>query len=113
MTKLHIDNEDNQFSILTEQVNFQSLLAEFTVVDSKSKLTLRPELRIYNQPKTITSEADISTNLYSDNFLVFNILKEDGYFNVRYQFKPFMIWIWLSVILISIGGIISFIKKNE
>ena len=37
---------------------------------------------------------------------------ENEYFNVRYQYKPFMIWIWLSVALMSFGGILSFIKKN-
>ena len=92
--------------------NFQSLIAEFKITDKKSTHTLMPELRIFNQPKTITSEADIITTLYSDNFLVFNILKKDGYFNVRYQFKPLMIWIWLSVIMISLGGIISFLRSK-
>ena len=100
--KIKVKNEEN----------FQSLLAEFTIVDNKSTLTLKPELRIFNQPKTTTSEADIVTTLYSDNFLVFNILKEDGYFNVRYQFKPLMIWIWLSAFIISLGGIISLLRKK-
>ena len=62
--------------------------------------------------RTITSEADIESTLYSDNFLVFNILKNDGFYNVRYQIKPFMIWIWISIILISFGGILSIVKKN-
>ena len=92
--------------------NFQSLIAEFKITDKETTLVLKPELRIFNQPKTITSEADIITTLYSDNFLVFNILKKDGYFNVRYQFKPLMIWIWLSVIMISLGGIISFLRSK-
>ena len=42
----------------------------------------------------------------------FNILKNDGFYNVRYQIKPFMIWIWISIILISLGGILSIVKKN-
>jgi cytochrome c-type biogenesis protein CcmF len=33
-------------------------------------------------------------------------------FNVRYQVKPFMLWIWISVILISVGGLMSFLKKE-
>ncbi len=79
----------------------------------KKILNLNPEIRIYNQPETITSEADISTTIFSDNFLVFNILKNDGYYNVRYQIKPFMIWVWISVLLISTGGILSFFIKND
>ena len=34
------------------------------------------------------------------------------FFNVRYQVKPFMLWIWLSVILISFAGIVSFLQKR-
>ena len=93
--------------------NYQSLVAEFKLLENSKNLKFKPEIRIYNQPKTLTSEADIISTIYSDNFLVFNILKDDGYYNVRYQYKPFMIWIWLSVVLISIGGFLSYFKKND
>ena len=73
---------------------------------------MSPELRIYNQPNIVTSEADIKTTLISDTFIVINLVQNQDYFNIRYQVKPFMIWIWLSVILISFGGLISFIKKR-
>ncbi len=98
---------------VVEEFNYKSLIAKFKIEDKKTSLTLKPEVRIYNQPNTITSEADISTTLYSDNFLVFNILKNDGYYNVRYQFKPLMLWVWLSTIIIFSGGIITYIKKND
>ena len=96
-----------------QKSNYQSLVGEFKVSDHRDSLKFNPEIRIYNQPKTLTSEADIISTIYSDNFLVFNVLKDDGYYNVRYQYKPLMIWIWLSVILISIGGILSYFKKND
>ena len=79
----------------------------------KKIINLNPEIRIYDQPQTITSEADISSNLLSDNFIVFNIINDDGFYNVRYQIKPFMIWIWISIILLSLGGFLSLIKKND
>ena len=44
--------------------------------------------------------------------MVINIVQNQDFFNVRYQVKPFMLWIWLSVILISLGGMMSFIKKE-
>ena len=71
-----------------------------------------PELRIYNQPNIITSEADIKTTLMSDKFIVINLVQNQDYFNIRYQVKPFMIWIWFSVVLISFGGLISLVKKR-
>ena len=89
-----------------------SLQANFKITDENTSINLKPEIRVYDQPQTITSEADIESTLYSDNFMVFNILKKDGFYNVRYQIKPFMIWIWISIILISFGGILSIVKKN-
>ncbi|WP_023649277.1 heme lyase CcmF/NrfE family subunit [Candidatus Pelagibacter ubique] len=96
-----------------EKKNYNSIIAKFTVQDSKGKsVNLSPELRIYNQPNIATSEADIKTTLLSDKFIVINIVQNQEYLNVRYQVKPFMLWIWISVILISTGGLISFIKKG-
>jgi len=96
-----------------EEKNYKSIVAKFIIEDSKGKLeNLSPELRIYNQPNIATSEADIKTTLLSDKFIVINIVQNQEFFNVRYQVKPFMLWIWISVILISFGGLVSFIKKE-
>ncbi len=92
--------------------NYQSVVGLFKIIEEGKVLDFNPEIRVYSQPETITSEADISTSIFSDNFLVFNILKNNGYYNVRYQIKPFMIWIWISIIIISMGGILSFFRKD-
>ena len=98
-----------------KESNFNSIVAHFEIVDLNGKIVeLKPEIRIYNQPIIITSEADIKTTLLEDKFLVMNLVKGKEYFNIRYQIKPFMVWIWISVLLISFGGLISlFKKKNE
>jgi cytochrome c-type biogenesis protein CcmF len=96
-----------------KEKNYQSIIGNFSVQNSEGKIeNMSPELRIYNQPNIVTSEADIKTTLISDTFIVINLVQNQDYFNVRYQVKPFMIWIWFSVVLISFGGLISFIKKN-
>ena len=93
--------------------NFKSIVGKFTIVNSKGKIeTLEPELRIYNQPNITTSEADIRTNLLSDRFITMNTVQNKDYFNIRYQIKPFMIWIWLSILLIATGGFLSLFKKK-
>jgi len=97
-----------------KEKNYNAIIANFSVqnyLGEKDKLS--PELRIYNQPVIATSEADIKTTLMSDKFIVINLVQNQDYFNVRYQVKSFMVWIWLSVILISFGGIISFLKKRS
>ena len=111
--------DDSKTKIIFESVdqkkekNYDSIIANFKIQSSDGKKDkLSPELRIYNQPVIATSEADIKTTLMSDKFIVINLVQNQDFFNVRYQVKPFMLWIWISVILISFGGFISFLKKR-
>ena len=77
------------------------------------KIFFNPELRIYSQPATITSEAHIKTSFLEDKFIVMSNIPGEDYYNIRFQIKPFMIWIWLSILLISLGGFLSIsLKKN-
>ena len=93
--------------------NFRSITGKFNIKNSNgTNEVLNPELRIYNQPNIVTSEADIKMNMFTDKFMTMNLVQNQEYFNIRYQVKPFMIWIWISVMLISFGGIITFFKKK-
>ena len=97
-----------------QEKNYKSIIANFSIENINETIEdLSPELRIYNQPNIVTSEADIKTTLLSDKFIVINIVQNQDYFNVRYQVKPFMLWIWISVILISFGGLLSFFKREH
>ena len=94
-----------------DEKNFKSITGKFELKYQNGKTEfLEPELRIYNQPNIVTSEADIKTNLFRDKFMTINYVKNQDFFNVRYQEKPFMIWIWLSVVLIGFSGVISLFK---
>ena len=104
-----------KFESITQnnEKNFQAIIGKFNIENSDGNIeTLRPAIRIYNQPNTMTSEADIKTNFLKDSFMTMNLLQKQDYFNIRYQIKPFMIWIWFSVLLISFAGLISLFKKN-
>ena len=97
----------------SEGKNFKAIKGKFKIENYKGEIDfLNPELRIYNQPNIVTSEADIKTNLFLDKFMTMNLVQNQEYFNIRFQVKPFMIWIWFSVLLISTGGLISLIKKR-
>ena len=101
----NIDQEDEK--------NFKAIIGKFNIqyLDGSTDI-LNPELRIYNQPNIITSEADIKTNFFTDKFMTMNYVQNQEYFNIRYQVKPFMIWIWISVLLITFGGSLSFFNKR-
>ena len=95
-----------------KQDNYNLLRGYFEITEEgKIPINFQPEIRIYDQPVISTSEADIKTNLLNDNFIVFSLLKEGEVFNVRYQQKPFMIWIWISLIMLAFGGSLALIKK--
>ena len=96
-----------------QEKNFQSIIGYFEIKKNQNKLIyLKPEIRIYNQPITMTSEADIKSSIFSDEFLAMNLIKDSDYFSIRYQIKSFMIWIWISTLLIVCGGILRIFKRN-
>ena len=96
-----------------EKQNFKSIKGNFIIQDKRGKLEqFEPELRVYNQPNIVTSEAHIKTSFFSDKFITMNVVQNQEHFNIRYQIKPLMMWIWLSVILISFGGVISLVKRK-
>ena len=112
--------EGAEFKINFEKIeqknekNFKAIIGKFNIENSNGTIeNLRPELRIYNQPNIVTSEADIKTNLLKDSFITMNLVQNQDYFNIRYQIKPFMIWIWLSVLLITLGGLKSLILNRR
>ena len=113
--KYYYNNGEIFFEKIEEkkESNYNSIVGYFKITNKNGKnIQLKPELRIYNQPITITSEADIKTTLLEDNFLAMNLVKGNEYFNIRYQVKPFMIWIWISVLLLSFAGLISLFKEK-
>ena len=97
----------------TENKNYISFKGYFLIKENDLEDELEPELRVYNQPNIITSEADIKITLFTDKFITMNSVQNQEYFNIRYQVKPFMLWIWISVLFISMGGVLSFFKKRS
>ena len=96
----------------SEEKNYISFKGNFSIRENETEDELEPELRVYNQPNIITSEADIKTTFFTDKFITMNSVQNEEYFNIRYQVKPFMLWIWISVFLISMGGVISLLNRQ-
>ena len=97
-----------------QEQNFKAIRGKISVKGPNGVVEFfYPELRIYNQPNIVTSEADIKTNLFTDKFITMNSVQNQEYFNIRYQNKPLMIWIWISTLIISLGGFFSLVKKKN
>ncbi len=95
--------------------NFKSVKGHFEIIDKKNitSQNLTPEIRVYNQPETITYEASINTKLFSDTYLTMSNISNTDIFNIKFHMKPFMNFIWFSVLLISFGGILQFLRFEK
>jgi cytochrome c-type biogenesis protein CcmF len=99
-----------------ERKNFKAVIGKFKLTNLESNLVqyLDPEIRIYSHPETLTYEAAIKTKITSDFYLTMSNVSRSDYYNIKFQNKPFMVWIWISALMISLGGFVQLIlKKNE
>ncbi len=96
-----------------EKKNYKAIVGNFIFSDLKknTKEVLKPEIRIYTQPETLTYEASIKTKVTSDIYLTMSNISRSDFYNIKFQKKPLMIWIWFSAILISFGGFMRLTKK--
>ena len=97
-----------------EGINYYSIQALFELrKKDKTVETFVPEIRFYNDPPTITSETSIAHQMFKDIYIVMNVPKSQDFVNVRIHIKPFMNFIWFSIILMIIGGLFSAIMKRR
>jgi len=100
---------------IRENKNYKAVVGNFKLTDRKNNSVqyLDPEIRIYSNPETLTYEAAIKTKITSDLYLTMSNVSRSDYYNIKFQNKPFMIWIWISALMIALGGFIqlTFIKK--
>jgi cytochrome c-type biogenesis protein CcmF len=113
-----INNYEINFKDLKvkEDKNYKAVIGIFKLTNLKNNLTqyLEPEIRIYSNPETLTYETAIRTKITSDFYLTMSNVSRSDYYNIKFQKKPFMIWIWISALMIALGGFIQLaIKKNE
>ena len=114
---IQIDNYNFVFQDLElfQQVNYKAVVGKISVSDTntKEKRMLNPEIRIYDNPQTLTYEASIQTNFFRDYYLTMSNIDRSEYYNIKFQKKPLMIWIWISVIMLSFGGLLSLFRNAK
>ena len=95
--------------------NYKAVIGEFKINNSEKNLdqSLYPEIRIYENPSMITYEASIRSGILKDYYITMSNIDRSDYYNIKFQKKPFMIWIWISVIFISFGGFLRLFKNAK
>ena len=111
-----LNNFDLKFKDLklTNSQNYKSIIGNFELKDNDKNFIkeLKPEIRIYQNPETLTYEASIKSTIFNDYYLTMSNLQNSEYYNVKVQVKPFMSWLWLSVLIMSLGGFLRLFYKR-
>ena len=73
-----------------------------------NQILLEPQKRVYLVQKNPMTEAAIDAGLTRDLFIALGEkLDEQGAWSVRVYHKPYIRWIWLGALIMSIGGLLS------
>ena len=92
----------------SSEKNFKKVSGSFEVMHNKKIVgTLLPEKRLYPSRNEVTTEASIKPTLFNDFYMVLGNKLGENTWVVRTYIKPFISFIWIGVILMSIGGFVS------
>ncbi|MCP4187869.1 MAG: heme lyase CcmF/NrfE family subunit [Gammaproteobacteria bacterium] len=90
--------------------NYRSTKGSFTVTAESGDfmVELQPEKRIYRVQQMPMTEAAIDAGFTRDLFIALGEpLDDKGAWAVRIYYKPFIRWIWLGAIIMSLGGLFA------
>ena len=67
--------------------NFRKFVGEIIVLNKKNNVIekLKPEIRVYNSPETITYEASIRSNLLADTYVTMSNISRSKFYNIKFQ----------------------------
>lgn len=104
-------------SEIIQKKNYFAQKAEIILSENKNQTKFTPENRIYFPDMSKTYETDIKYSLSKDLYMVMGESTENGdnvySFPVRFYIKPFIAFIWISSLLIAIGGFIAMLPKKK
>jgi len=88
-------------------VNFVADRGTFLIEENGHRYALHPEKRRYLAREMVMTEAAIDAGFLRDVYVSLGEPLGDGAWAVRLQVKPFVRWIWLGGLLMTLGGIIA------
>ena len=87
--------------------NWTALEATLTATRGGSSFELKPQARAFWSPPTETNEAAIRTALDGQLYVVIGKPDEQGRWQLRLWWKPFVTLIWAGGVLIALGGALA------
>ena len=97
-----------------EGPNYTAAQGHVQVTDEGGNLILlEPQKRVYLVQKSPMTEAAIDAGITRDLFVALGEkLDEEGAWSVRVYHKPYIRWIWLGALIMSIGGLLAAMDKR-
>ncbi|MEZ8632960.1 heme lyase CcmF/NrfE family subunit [Vibrio lentus] len=89
--------------------NYDGYIADFEITkEGKYINTLHAEKRFYTTAKSMMTEAAIDRGVTRDLYIAMGERLDDNKsWAVRIYYKPFVRWIWVGSLIMSIGGVIA------
>jgi cytochrome c-type biogenesis protein CcmF len=91
--------------------NWSALEGELRASRGSGVTILKPQSRFFSEPPTTTNEAAIDTSWNGQLYAVLGEQDEQGRWQLRLWWKPFVTLIWLGGILIALGGALALIGR--
>ncbi|GLT01843.1 cytochrome c-type biogenesis protein CcmF [Sphingobium jiangsuense] len=93
--------------------NWIAMQADVSVSRGGAKAVLHPQSRFFTSPPTTTTESAILTRWNGQLYVVLGEQLEDGRWQMRIWWKPFVTLIWLGGLMIALGGVLTLIGRER
>ena len=98
----------------SKEKNFEELFGIYKITKDNKTFILKPSVRKYKQPQQFTSETSIQRDGLSDVYIAMDYAGDLSMgIGVRFYYNYFVRLIWISFALITIGGIVSFVRRGN
>ncbi|MBS0502880.1 MAG: heme lyase CcmF/NrfE family subunit [Proteobacteria bacterium] len=91
--------------------NWTALEATLTASNGGAPIVLKPQARSWPNPPTDTSESAIATRWNGQLYTVIGKEDEQGRWQLRLWWKPFVTLIWLGGAMVAFGGALSMLGR--
>jgi len=94
--------------------NWTALQADMTASrGGGTAIAIHPQSRFFASPPTTTTEAALLTRWNGQLYVVLGQETDDGRWQVRIWWKPFVTFIWLGGIMIALGGALALLGRER
>jgi cytochrome c-type biogenesis protein CcmF len=93
--------------------NWTALQGDLTVTRGGTAVEIHPQARYFTTPPTNTTEAALLTRWNGQLYVVLGQETEDGRWQLRVWWKPFVTLIWLGGVMIALGGALSLVGRER